>query len=58
MEIKAQFLIVSFIHKIIVCDVYTLKHLFKIKADERAYFDSFIYNSGVSQVLKITYVDD
>ncbi|CDW90157.1 UNKNOWN [Stylonychia lemnae] len=42
MEIKSQFLIVAFVHKIIVCDVYTLKHLLKISTEERAQFDSNI----------------
>jgi len=35
-------LIVSFVHKILVCDVYTLKHLLKIQTDELALFDSNI----------------
>ena len=33
-------MIVAFISKIIVCDVFTLKHLFKVDTgDERAVFD-------------------
>ena len=42
-EIKLQYLIVAFMNKIIVCDVYSLKHLFKIDTgDEDAMFDSYI----------------
>jgi hypothetical protein len=42
-EIKETYLIVSFLHKIIICDVYSLKHLFKIQTgDEDAIFDFFV----------------
>ena len=37
------YLIVAFLGKIIVCDVYTLKHLFKLSTgDERAIFDVLV----------------
>jgi hypothetical protein len=58
MEIKAQFLIVSFVHKIIVCDVYSLKHLLKINTHESAIFDSWInVDSPLQHTLKIAYLD-
>lgn len=47
MDIKSQYLIVAFINKIIVCDVYTLKHLFKIETgDDDAIFDSYLQMVG------------
>jgi hypothetical protein len=42
-EIKLQYLLVAFMNKIIVCDVYSLKHLFKLDTgDEDAIFDSHV----------------
>lgn len=43
MEIKIQYLIVAFMNKIFVSDVYSLKNLFKIDTgDEDAMFGSHI----------------
>jgi hypothetical protein len=40
LDIRQSYLIVTFIGKIIVCDVFTLKHLFKVETgDELAVFD-------------------
>ena len=58
-EIKHTYLIVAFLSKIIVCDVYTLKHLFKINTgDENAVFDAVIETSAEKDELKIIHIGD
>lgn len=57
MEIKSQFLIVSFVNKILVCDVFSLKHLLKIETDENAIFDSNIEIVDNKHNLTIVYRD-
>ena len=53
---KSQYLQVSFMNKILVCDVYTLKHLFKISTgDEEAIFDSHITRQADYEILKMAY---
>jgi hypothetical protein len=43
-------------NKILICDVYTLKHLFKIATgDEEAIFDSHISQQADHEVLKISH---
>lgn len=44
-------------NKILVCDVYTLKHLFKISTgDDAAIFDSHITQLQDHEVLKIAHI--
>ncbi len=44
-------------NKILVCDVYTLKHLFKISTgDEEAVFDSYITQHSDHELLKIAHI--
>jgi hypothetical protein len=48
-------------NKIVVCDVYTLKHLFKITTgDEEAIFDSFIEKNEAdqSEVFKVAHIGE
>ena len=54
-------MIASFLNKIIVCDVYSLKHLIKIEsANDESIYDVHIDTDSHSNcdVLKIAYIDE
>lgn len=58
-EIKGTYLIVAFLQKIIICDVYSLKHLFKISTgDEAALFDVNLQSSETKDELRFIYYND
>ena len=59
MEIKGTYLFISFMHKIIVCDVFKLKHLIKQSTgDEAAIFDSHVSQKEDRDEIIIAAVDE
>jgi hypothetical protein len=59
-DIRGTYLLVSFLSKIIVCDVYSLRHLFKISTgDERASYDVYFNQSVVDRdEFRFVHVDE
>lgn len=59
MEIKGAYIFISFLHKIIVCDVFKLKHLIKQETgDEAAIFDAHVINKEDRDEIMIASVDE
>lgn len=59
MEIKGPYLFISFMHKIIVCDVFKLKHLIKqTTGDEDTVFDAHVNVKEDKDEITIAAVDE